>query len=273
MRYPQTNRPARGRADLIALVVLLGCGILASSLDTGQQLRVAAVLRSSVLWPFVEFHHGFGERALLAERFARVRAERDSLVREIVESRQAAEEGRQLRRLLELGPRAAGDFLPAELVAGRPRVGDADVFVLRGKEVSSVVPPAGVAAGDRVVGVVRAVNASGGLGEFWTHPDFRVSVRTVTGDVTGIVRPVQRDEGGALMLLEGAPYQGEVPPGTPLFTTGLTGIYPPGLWVGTVRELWGVETGWTKSYAVEPAMRPEAADIVLVWRRPDGEAP
>ncbi len=252
------------------MLILLACGALASSLDGRQQLRVSAVLRGSVLWPFLELHRSFADRSDLASRFQRVLGERDSLAREVMDTRRLAEDGRQLRRLMALEPRSAGDFVAADLLPGRPRVGDADVFVLRGPAIASVRPPAGVLTGDRLVGVVRAVDASGGLGEFWTHPDFRVSVQTPDGVVTGIVRPLREDEGGAAMLLEGAPFQSDVTPGTPIFTTGLAGIYPPGVWVGTVRELWGMESGWTKSYAVEPAVRPEVADVVLVWRRPDG---
>jgi rod shape-determining protein MreC len=71
-----------------------------------------------------------------------------------------------------------------------------------------------------------------------------------------------------MMILEGAPYQTDIPPGTVLYTSGLGGLYPPGIPVGTVRSVSAVESGWEKSYRVEPAVRPEQVDVALVWRRP-----
>lgn len=268
MRYSEPNGRGGGRADWIVLLVLLACGLVAASLDNAQQLRVAAAVRGSALWPFLELHRGFSDRARLGERVSRALVERDSLARETLRSRRLLEDARQIRRMAGLTPRVEGELVSADLMAGRPRVGDSDVFVLRGPELARVAPPTGVLVGDRLLGVLRTVDGAGGLGEFWTHPDFRVSVRTPDGEVTGIVRAVRPEGDGPVMVLEGAPYQGEVPPGTPLFTSGLAGIHPPGVWVGTVRELWGVESGWAKSYVVEPAARPEAADVVLVWRRP-----
>lgn len=250
---------------VLALVAVSG---LLAALEPAQQLQVSSTLRRTVLLPFVSAHRAFAERANLSTSYRRLRAERDSLAAELLRSRTLAETGRQLRASSGLPGPADGEVSAVEIVPGRPRVGDSDVFVLRGGAVERVEPPAGVFTGSGLLGVMRAVQAGGGLGDFWTHPDFRVSVETSDGGISGILRPDRPEDGQPVMLLEGAPFQEEIPPGTVLRTTGIAGIFPPGVRVGTVRSVSGVESGWTRSYTVEPAVRPERADVALLWRRP-----
>lgn len=273
MRYAEPGRGGRSRTDLAVTAVLLGCALLVAGLGGDRQATLARAVRSSVLVPFLELHRAFAERARVGQRLRAVRAERDSLAAEAVRLRQLAGDGRELRRLSGLETPSAGTFLAADLLAGRPRVGDSDIFQLRGPGLADVPVPAAVITGSGLVGVLRSVDARGGHGEFWTHPDFRVSVRTEEGGTSGIVRAMRGPGGQAVMLLEGAPYQGDVPPGTELFTTGLAGIYPPGVPVGTVTGVSRVESGWAKSYFVRPAVRPEAASVVLVWRRREAAGP
>jgi cell shape-determining protein MreC len=269
MPYLHANRRDRTRADLIAVLVFLACGGLIAALSPGQQAGLASIVRRSALYPFLELHRASSERAGLQRRAAALRTERDSLVSELAEYRRVAEQATQLRSGVGLAGPAVGSFAPAEVYPGRPRIGDSNEFVLRGRQLASVTLPAGVFTGRGLVGVARARHVAGVRGEFWSHPDFRISVQTEDGAITGIVRPYRRDGGQPIMLLEGAPFQSEIVPGVHLFTTGVAGIYPPGLRVGTIRERGEEESGWMKRYYVEPAVRPEDADVVLVWRRPE----
>lgn len=270
MRYPRVGGRTRTRADLVALLVLLVSGLIVSTLDPGMRMGIARGMRETVLWPFLRLHEAFAERTGLAVTVTELRAERDSLVEEVVRLRQLAAEGAQLRRVVELGELPETAYLASDLVPGRPRVGDSDVFMLRAPGLARIEPPVGVFTGDGLVGVVRSAVRNTATGDFWTHPDFRVSVRTEDGATTGIVRSVEEEGGQPVMLLEGAPYQEEIPPGTRLVTTGLAGIYPAGIRVGTVESVARVESGWARSYLVRPAVRPEEVDVVLVWRRAAG---
>jgi cell shape-determining protein MreC len=56
-----------------------------------------------------------------------------------------------------------------------------------------------------------------------------------------------------------------------LNTTGISGVYPPGIAVGTVRGLAEAEAGWMKSYFVEPAAFPARTGVALIWDRPPVE--
>lgn len=249
------------------LVLLLAAGGFLAFLPPEHAMATAARLRSTVLLPVLEAHEVLHVRTRLRERLAAVRAERDALARELVRARSEARETRQLRDLLELPARASPRMALAELEPGRVRAGGSRTFLLYAGPDVRVPAPTGVFTARGLVGVVRSVGGGAAAGDFWTHPDFRVSVRTGTGEASGIVRPTF-ETGQPGMILEGAPYQQDIPPGTMLFTTGLGGIYPAGLPVGTVRSVSGVESGWERSYRVEPAIRPGEVDVTLVWLGP-----
>lgn len=252
--------------DLVVTAGLLVAALAVASLSTDRQLALAHAVRATALFPFVRLHAASAERARVAERLAALRLERDSLTAEVLRLRQLADDALDLRRLAGMGDFRSGSLVAADLFAGRPRLGSSDLFMLEGAGLAGMRPPTAVLTGVGVVGVLRTVDGAGGVGEFWTHPDFRVSVRTLDGSASGIVRAGPGPDGQPVMLLEGAPYQVDIPRGTELVTTGLTGIYPPGVLVGTVTSVSRVESGWAKSYFVRPAVRPEDTNIVLVWR-------
>jgi cell shape-determining protein MreC len=155
----------------------------------------------------------------------------------------------------------------AELVPGRPSIGDSHNFLLRSLSLADAQVPTGVSVPDGLVGVLRSISGATGLGEFWTHPDFRVSVRSATGGATGIVRAFVGDDGETLMLVEGVPYQARMAEGAILETAGLGGVFPSGIRVGTVLRESASRSGWSHSYLVAPAVQPGAVRAVTAWNR------
>jgi len=262
------RRPRRKRGEIALTVGLLVVAGMASALAPEQQSQIEAIVRRTVLFPITELHRTFAERNEVGRRIVALQTERDRLVEEVARFRALANQAVELRAQVSLQQPAVGSVQPAEVYAGRPRVGDPNVFVLQGKDLGSLKFPVGVFTGSGLVGVARAARGSGARGEFWTHPDFRVSVVTADGLVSGIARAVRPRGGQPILILEGAPFQGAIKPGTPLVTTGVAGVYPPGIRVGIVGELAQAEAGWMKSYYVEPAVRPAEIGVVLVWNRP-----
>lgn len=273
MRYPTDEGPAHQRIDLFAFLATVVLSAVLIALPESRQTALADLLRRSVLRPFVAAHEWAERRTDLRERIDRLQRENTRLEQRILHQEGTAGENRALRDLLSLGLRRQGDFIPADLAIGTPRLGRDGRFAVDVGRADGVEPPTGVVVARGVVGVVRSATGGRAYGDLWTHPDFRVSVRTDSGGASGIVRPVVLAGGGTAMLFEGAPYQRRVPEGTGLVTTGVGGIYPPGVPVGTVRSVSSVESGWARSYRVEPAVRPGAVRSVLVWRKPSREGP
>ncbi len=269
MTYLGEPSPGHRRVDVITVVVLLGVGGLVSALSREQQSQVESSVRATVLYPFLALHRASAERSQVGRRASDLLEERDSLVQLVSRYRALAGEALQLRAESGLENLQLGSVTSAEVYPGRPRVGDPDVFVLRSPGLAALEFPVGVFTGRGLVGVARGPHGRGARGEFWSHTDFRVSVMTEDGAVSGIVRASRPQGEQPVLLLEGAPFQADIAENTVIVTTGIAGVYPPGVTVGRIRELADSEPGWMKRYIVEPAVRPEAASIVLVWERPE----
>lgn len=258
------ERPGGGRADLLALGAVLAASGLLATLSPDVRSTVTSEMRSTVLAPFLAAHRAADRQVRVSSRLREVRRERDSLARELTEARTRIAGRRDLEDVLDVEQADRDEVLAVRLEAARPRIGTPREFALAAGRDAGVDPPTGVFTAAGLLGIVRWAGSGSSRGEYWTHPDFRVSVRTGSGDASGIVRPTH--EGGQpVMLLEGAPYQQDIPEGTVLYTSGLGGVYPSGIPVGTVRSLSSVESGWEKSYRLEAAVRPEQTDAAMVW--------
>lgn len=267
MPYTTVGQPRTRRRDLVVAATLSAVAVvLSAGLGPEGEMAVVHGLRATVLRPFIATHEVFEQRVGLAARVERLDRRADSLAIRALETADLADENRQLRLLLDLPGREVGDFFVAELVPGHTPAGEPSGFQLRTLAGLPFEPPLSVATPDGLLGVVRTARGRVGMGEYWTHPDFRVAVTTLDGAASGIVRPFVDANGDQLMLLQGVPFQTEVPVDTELVTSGVGGIYPRGLAVGRVLAEHEQQLGWTHSFLVEPAVRPGQQDIIVGWR-------
>jgi cell shape-determining protein MreC len=267
LRQINVGRPENQRRDLVIVAVLLVLSWSLSGLDSSQALGLTRFLRSTVLAPFLAADAAFERRASLAARAAELESERADLYVSLQEATGLERENRELRAQLSLPERRSGSFIVAELVPGRPTIGDSHNFLLRSASLAGIRVPTGVSVPGGLVGVLRSVSGGTGLGEFWTHPDFRASVRSATGGAPGIVRSFTGEDGETLMLVEGVPYQSRMAEGAILETAGLGGVFPAGIRVGTVITEAASLSGWSHSYLVAPAVQPGAVHTVTAWNR------
>ncbi len=259
----ETGLKRFARRDFLSLLFFLLVAVVLATLPRERQLALATATRSTVLAPILRLHAAIYDWQATRAGLAVLRAERDSLSANLLALQGVKEENRRLRNLLRLSERHEADYIPANLYpAGRAGEGAKRSFVLDVGSADGVKGDAPVIALGGLVGVVRVVGRHQVTGDFWTHPDFRVSAMTSDGEVFGIIRPL----GGSqlLMQLEGAPYQVELRAGTELITSGQGGVFPRGIPVGRVLQLMGAEVGWAKRYLVEPAAYPDAVREVMV---------
>ena len=257
---------------MVALVAVVATSALAATLSVEAQNQVESAVRATVLYPFLRLHRSGAEWGRIEQRNRLLVAEQDSLTELLMRYRARALPAGASGPDDQAWARRAGSAIHAVVYPGRPHIGNPDVFVLTGPDLSRLEYPVGVFTGIGLVGVARAPFGSGASGEFWSHAEFRVSVVTEDGTVSGFVRATRPEGEQPVLLLEGAPFQGEVPGGTLLVTTGIGAVYPPGIPVGWVREPSRPEAGWMQRYLVEPAVRPETVGDVFVWDRPEPPA-
>src|SRR6266566_4981884 len=131
------------------------------------------------------------------------------------------------------------------------------------KPLSAVVSPEGL------VGIVSSVDAKTSVVVSWAHPEFRASAMAADGSVYGIVAP-HGSEGPRIWLLElqGVAYRQLVPTGTLILTSGLGGVLPRGVPIGTVVGVAGEAEGWERAYLIRPAVHPAAVTHVMILTGP-----
>src|SRR6266566_3090947 len=154
------------------------------------------------------------------------------------------------------------------IVAERDSVALAATFVAAGRK-QGVKPLSAVVSPEGLVGIVSSVDAQTSVVVSWAHPEFRASVMAEDGSVYGIVAP-HGSEGPRAWLLElqGVAYSQLVPEGALILTSGLGGVLPRGIPVGTVVGVAGEAGGWERTYLVRPAVHPAAVTHVMILTGP-----
>jgi rod shape-determining protein MreC len=214
--------------------------------------------------PFIAMQSWVAARRTERADLSVVRAQRDSLAAVTAAQSVLAQENARLRGLLGLADRISPRFRPARLL--RLGVGPAEsTFLIDIGSAEGVVVGSPVFTAEGLVGVVREVEEHSAQALDWTHAEFRVSAVTADGEVYGVVEPRRggfREED--LLVMTGAPFHSDVRPGRRVVTSGRGGLFPRGIPIGRVIGILEADTGWRKSYILEPAIRPDAASHVMV---------
>jgi rod shape-determining protein MreC len=252
------------RRDTALLVLCLALSLFALFSPVSWSIGVAATLRETVLSPLVWLQARAEEGRTSRVRFRAVTAERDSTayLAQFLPSLRA--ENERLRQLLRLSHRLTTSYVAAE-VLHQPQATDSRTLLLSVGSRQGVAPFNPVVAPEGLIGVILSVSRGSSIAMSWAHPEFRVSAFTVGGNAFGVVAPSieGRSNEGALEF-RGVPYRDSVPLGTLVLSSGLGGVFPKGIPVGTVIGTVREEAGWERVYRLRPAANPGSAAHVLV---------
>lgn len=259
----EEEEPA-GRRQTVTAFVIVGVALALPFVPAAQQQQLAFLLRSSVLRPFVSIQEGLAAARLHAVSTEEFQVRLDSTVSALANQSTLAEENRRLRKLLDLSRRLGTAYRPASVLRAGT-AGSESMFLLDVGSDHGLRVNAPVIASGGLIGVVREVRAGMSIGMDWTHPEFRASAMTMDGEVYGFVR-VERGlfREGDRLLLDGIPFHNSLEPGMTIVTSGLGGVFPRGITVGTVDQLAAETAGWRRSYWLRPAVFPGSATHVLV---------
>jgi rod shape-determining protein MreC len=262
--YAPESSDIGGRRQLGIAAGFVVLAILVSALPAPVQNTIAAGIRATFLRPFI-----LTQEALTAARIRAIETEAlqervDSLLAVLTNQSMVVRENAELRATLGLRNRLGAEYRAADVV--RPGTsGSESMFVVSLGERDGVQLNAPVLDHRGLVGVIREVRPTTAIGIDWTHPDFRASAMAWGIDAFGLLEPSREAFREAdRLLLNGAPYNTELPEGTRILTSGLGGVYPRGIPIGVVRGTAEEEAGWRRSYWVEPSVHPGAVTHVLV---------
>ncbi|HVZ48711.1 MAG TPA: rod shape-determining protein MreC [Gemmatimonadaceae bacterium] len=260
------------RLDLAAAATCVVAALVCLALPATTRDAVAGALRSSLMAPLLRLQ----ERAELGRRTLRghdVAAQvADSVALRALRLTGIEQENAHLRGLLGLGAALRWGFVPAEALGGRG-VGDDPTMLISVGRREGIEPLSPVVTPDGLLGVVDRVDANLSTVILWQHPDFRVSAMSTNGDAYGMVQ-AHGGSGANRFFLEmrGVLLRAQLKPGDVIVTSGLGGVYPRGIPVGTVVSELRTPDQWARSYLVRPAVPLSEAGSVLVLSRERADA-
>ena len=252
------------RRDSVALAACVAIAIVFLMLSDSAGQAVSAALRQSVLSPLVWLQSQAELGRTSRSRFRAVAAERDSatLVAQTVPVLRA--ENARLRDLLGLSRRVQTEFTAAE-VLHQSTASDERMLLINAGSSQGIAAFEPVVSPEGLIGVVAGVTATTATVMTWAHPDFRVSAYAAGGRVVGMVAPSSSSSASEASLeFRAASYRDTLPSGTLILSSGLGGVYPKGIPVGTVTGVAREQAGWERIYSLRPAANPSAAAHLMV---------
>jgi rod shape-determining protein MreC len=211
-------------------------------------------------------HHMGGVRSLSAE-VEQLRARETANALLLQQAQHTALENLQLRRLLGMRERGIGASVVAEVLHETRDPFTRNLMVDRGQQ-HGVAPGQPVLDAEGVLGQVSRVLPLAAEITLLTDRNLTLSVEIRRNGTRALAYGSGR--AGALELRY-LPAAADLQPGDQVVTSGLDGVFPPGLPVGKVIEVIRRRTSFTTA-RVEPAAAIERTRMVLIllepWREP-----
>jgi len=250
------------RADWAAFTIACVLSLTLMSLGRGRQERAAWFIQHTVLAPvnaivgWVDAGVGvYWENQKLKKRLAQVQIEVDEMRTERIENA-------RLRNLLDLSQENPSELTAARVTArSLDRLGGS--LTLDKGEKDGVLPNRAVITPEGLVGRVEQVTSHEARVLTLLHRDCAVAVRVGRSRVDGVLQ-WEFGERPVLNLLY-VSSQEDVKKGDLVLTSGLGGIFPEGVRVGTVTRVGIAENGLMKEVSVKPSVNFRSLEEVLVY--------
>jgi rod shape-determining protein MreC len=252
------------RRDTATLLVCVALSLVVLLMPPALGQSLASSLRETVLTPAIWLQARAQEGRTSRSRFAAVVAQRDSaaVAAQFVPVLRA--ENMRLRELVALGTRMPLRYLATEVLHQSTATDDRMLLLDVGGEdgVSGFEP---VIAPEGLIGVIANRTERTATVMTWAHPEFRVSAYTADGRVFGLVAPSSGSMASeAALEFRAASYRDTLAPGTLVLSSGLGGVYPKGIPVGSVVGVAREQAGWERVYALRPSANPSTVAHVMV---------
>jgi rod shape-determining protein MreC len=230
------------------LEVFLLLSLLLLVLPQKQKLFISESILKYTYSPFFKFGQKLKQLSQVYEENKRLQTEN---VRLILENQRLKEEGlenERLRNLLDFKSQADYRVIPAEVVALEPNRKSNSILISVGYEdgVRRYLPVINMQG---LVGKVIEVYSGNSLVELLLDPRCRVAALVERSRIHGILK--QRK--GTDLSLENVPSGADVSYGDQVISSGLGGVFPPALRIGTVVKAEDRKSSIFKHILVQPS--------------------
>ncbi len=252
------KRP-RGRTDTAVFGVLVAVSLTLLVLGDVRQVEIARGVSMVVFYPFEKAIAGWKglsdlrrENTMLRHRVTELSVENQRL-------REFEHENRNLRKLVEFKQREDLELVPAEVIGRDPNRLTETFQIDRGRDaqIRAGMP---VVTAEGIVGKISDVHDGTSVVQTVYNRDFRVSCLEMKSRVMGILRW----KGGPNCALDNVPVQAQISVGDTIVSSGLGGVFPKGLLVGTIVSIRPDNTGLFHEIDVAPAAALSRVEEVFV---------
>lgn len=272
-----------GKFKILLVVCMLLLGFMIYAATSGGFAGVPSQIVNAILSPFRtvasaitdtadDFFTWLGGINYLWDENAALREENNKLQQQMIDYEEILRQNRQYEQLLGIkdsNPEITG-MTPA-FVIGRDARDRYSAFTIDKGSEDGISPGDPVITAEGLVGVVTEVSAHSARVSTTLDVTVNVGVMVNATRDTGIVcgdLKLAEDGLTKLMYLDRS---SAAKPGDKLITTGISGIFPKGLIVGTIKEIHTESHGKTLYAIVEPAHSITAVKDVFVITSFDGE--
>jgi len=180
---------------------------------------------------------------------ARLRKQLAELSIKVADISDSAVETERLRHMLDFRERSAYELVATEVIGMNPDFGIRGILVDAGSEDGVEINQA-VITPDGVVGRVYRAGKRSSAVQLLLDPNSGVAARLGRSREVGIVHAA----GGRRLRLDGVPVTAAVGTGDSVITSGLGGVFPPGLLIGVTRSVNHRAVDWLWQIELQPAV-------------------
>ncbi|MDI6689252.1 MAG: rod shape-determining protein MreC [Actinomycetota bacterium] len=218
---------------------------------------------SRMVDPFRHGIHFLAEIRDLKRENERLKREVAELKRDLISLKVVAKENQRLRRLIGFKEKTTFEVLPARIIGKSPTGWQAIIILDKGSAdgVRKYMP---VVVDEGLVGQVVGVSSHAAQIQLITDPKSGVSCQILSTGERGIL---QGETGGELKL-NFIPKDSKVRKADAVITSGLGGVFPPGIFVGTVSEIKVNPYGLYKEVKVKSSVDFSKLEEVLIITNP-----
>ncbi len=251
---------------LVLLLVAGGAGLSRSRLTGGERVARdgAAFLQggaAAIGGKLAQIPKFFADMEELNRQNQQLRQEVAELNARLAKTESYQQENQRLRQVLGLSQEMA-DWQPvAAEVIGRDTDNWYDVITIRGGAAQGFARDQAVIAASGLVGRILSVSTNSAQVQLITDGDAAVACMIQESRVAGVLEPADRLSNLQMIHIPGSQ---QVQQGETVITSGLGGIYPYGLRIGSVSQVKEEQGGLTQVAQIAPFVDFSKLETVLV---------
>lgn len=249
------RRHSRSAAYILTLVA----GILLSQSPLEFRAGVSSAFMDTIYRPFSALSTSWHLMKNHRKENLRLKEELINARLKVEALKEAERENQRLRKALQFSQQIEIYTILAEVVGrGTPRM-PSSITISAGSD-KGIIVDLPVIDRDGVIGKVLSVNEQSAVIQLITDPNLKVSAMDARSRVQGIVSSA----GGGMLKMENVPINADVRQGDLIISSGLGGVFPKGLMVGTVSRVVKPQSGLFIGVEIEPSAKISTPEEVFV---------